>query len=419
MLSWESDLQEYFRSIRETSLLTPEQTAELAREISGGERDFRRALEAVRGTAIRIAELWQERVDRRLVTGMLCHRARDDRKTDWSAHIDDQVGRMRGLLERREEADAGSRKTIDADLAARVREADILFEVLEKIHREFTKLQGGGRSLRNRDRLRQLGLTDRGSRAAVRRAGRALDRRNEARQIFARRNLRLVVSRAKRFRSMGVRFEDLIQEGNLGLLRAIDKFEPERGFRFSTYAVWWIDQALIRAIQNHSRTVRVPSHLYDRLRELRRVEERLRHRTGREPRRDELAEALGVGVAELDELIATGRQIASIDEPVSYDGEGDTSLLDLLQDDSPIEPELDLDRERIYQVVSNSLCSLSPRDRRILELRFGLDGDAPKSLREIGQQLGLSGERVRQIEAGVLSSLRDREDIAGLAEVDA
>lgn len=401
-MRWTSDVQAYFNSIPRHRILSRAEAAALSGEIAEGVRGFRHAMARIPGTAQRIVEIWLQRVDRGLVTGMMCHRARDDRKTDWTGHIDRTVAEIRAHLSAGESP---------AKLAAGVEKADILFELLEEIHLEFALLVED-RSRGSVALQRSRGLRTAAGRRALEQAARSLEARNRARQEFASCNLRLVIARAKRMRGMGVRFEDLIQEGNLGLLRAIDKYEPERGFRFSTYAVWWIDQSVIRAIQNDSRTVRVPSHLYDRLREMRRVEERLRLGVGDSPARHLLAGELGIELAELDELAATGAPIRSVDEPISEEGE--LALVDLLSDEQQEAPEDELHRRRIQKVVSASLPSLGPRERKVLELRYGLRGTPPMSLREIGKELGLSGERVRQIEVSALADLGGREEIASL-----
>ena len=408
MSNWDSDVQGYLREIGRWPVLSPEETTELAVSVEENTAAFREALSSLPGTAFLLIERWQERSDEGLVTGMMCHRARDDRKTNWSKHIDRAIGRIRRELDR------GEGKPT-AKLASLLADADVLFEILEEIHRELEEL-AASRARADVDRARSFGLKTPAGRRGLRQATEARARREDAKQRFARSNLRLVVSRAKRFRSMGVRFEDLIQEGNLGLLRAIDKFEPARGYRFSTYAVWWIDQALVRAIQNHSRTIRVPSHMYDRLRELRRVEDRLQAQLGTEPTSIDVAAEMGISEGELHELTASGRPVRSLDEPVT--DEGDRSLIDLLPDLDGVAPENTVHQQRVCLEIQRCVKTLPPRDRKVLSLRYGLGGQPPLSLREIGRQLGVTGERVRQIELGALSTLADREEIARLGGVE-
>ena len=403
-MRWDSDLRWYLDSITEDSVPTKAETTEMATEIAGGVHDFRRAMERIPGTAQRIVEEWDDRTARGWVTGMMCHSARDDRDVDWTSHIDETVADLRDCL-----ADGSCGRNRRAEL---VRRANILQEILEEFHLEFRILledsSRGSASLR-----RQRGLASAYGRRVLREATSAIDRRNAARQLFAHRNLRLVVSRAKRMRGMGVRFEDLIQEGNIGLLRAIDKFEPERGYRFSTYAVWWIDQSLVRAVQNQSRTIRIPSHWYDRMREARRIESTIEARDGSADR-DEVSSRLGVSRAELDELKRGHAPLRSIDEPVG--AEGDVRLGDFLASEDEERPEEALTRRGMREILGQALDSVPPRERRILELRYGLHDGDPMNLREIGRQLGLSGERVRQLERHALESLREREDVGRLGE---
>jgi RNA polymerase primary sigma factor len=275
-----------------------------------------------------------------------------------------------------------------------VRQAEIALEVLIDVQRGF---EAGG------PRGRRL-VSD---------AARALERRGAAIQTIVRHNLRLVVSIAKRYRGMGVAFPDLIQEGNLGLIRAAEKFDPERGFRFSTYGVWWIEQAVIRAIQNHSRLVRVPSHLYDAQIRYRRIEREFRILHGREPRPEDLAQPLEMTFEEVEQLAATMKRIASLQDPVSED-ETSTHEERISDEDAP-DPVGEIDRAELRRELGRRLGLLDARERRILEWRFGLDGGEPLNLARIGKRIGLSRERVRQIQSEALQRLRRHGHVEGLA----
>ena len=227
-----------------------------------------------------------------------------------------------------------------------------------------------------------------------------------------RHNLRLVVTQAKRYRNMGVPYVDLIQEGNLGLMRAVEKFEHQRGFKFSTYAVWWIEQALVRAIQSTSRTVRVPSHIYELQLRMRRVETRLRQRLGRAPGSPELAEALEVPEEMVDLARSSSMPVGSLEQPLP--GTDDLRLEDALSDSEVEDPAETHDARFLRDSLERELESLSPRERAILEARFGMEGGEPPTLEEIGQQMGLSRERVRQLEHRALARLRERNAIRRL-----
>jgi len=205
---------------------------------------------------------------------------------------------------------------------------------------------------------------------------------------------------------MGVPFMDLVQEGNLGLIRAVEKFEAERGFMFSTYAVWWIQQAMIRAVQNQARTVRLPSHVCEQQVRYRRQHDALSRRLGREPTQHEMSDELGLDLDQTALLETTLVPIRSMHAPVQ--GLDDVTFEDALADEDVPDPIESLDQERLSDAVGRLLEGLDARERKVLMWRFGLEGDGEAStLGEIGKRLGLSRERVRQIESLALSRLRE------------
>jgi len=226
-------------------------------------------------------------------------------------------------------------------------------------------------------------------------------------------NLRLVVSVAKRYRGRGLPFADLIQEGNSGLMRAVDKFDYRLGFKFGTYATWWIRQAVTRALHDSSRMVRVPSHQVGMLAAVERVQGELTLRLGREPRSEEVAEALGLKPEELRWLRVAGRPPVSLDDP---HGTEEDSLQDFLDDKCADNPGEAADEHLLKARIEEALRCLAPRDREIIELRFGLRDGCPRTLDEVASTFGVTRERIRQIESRGLDKLREPERRDCLAE---
>ena len=227
---------------------------------------------------------------------------------------------------------------------------------------------------------------------------------NRAKKRLAETNLRLVVSIAKRYVGRGMSFLDLIQEGNLGLMKAVDKFDYKRGFKFSTYATWWIRQAITRAIADQARTIRIPVHMVETINKLVRIERQLVQELGRDPSNEEIAKEMGIEVEKVREVRKIAQEPVSLETPIGE--EEDSHLGDFIEDDTAVAPDEAANFTMLREELNEILMTLNERERKVLELRFGLVDGTPRTLEEVGKEFNVTRERIRQIEAKALRKLK-------------
>jgi RNA polymerase primary sigma factor len=407
-------LESYFQEIGGTRTLKREEEVILAKDLEAATMRLREALYAVPCSARHVVARWDGLRALSHTGAKLSESAGDEETGEVAARVERSVQRLRRRLRRREalleERGSGAAlRRIDAAIGRDLLDAQLslvllaeLRERVVRIAREMRMCRRGTRRLAALEA--EAGLAKQALVERCEAVEEAHERMSAIKNRFIEHNLKLVVAIAKDYRNLGLSFPDLIQEGNLGLIRAVEKFDHRRGFKFSTYAVWWIRQALVRAIQNHSRTIRLPSHVHDRLQRSQRVRAELTGKLGREPTSQELAPELGTDADALEALDRFSREAISLESSVAGT---EKRLEDFVPDPGSEAPDGGIDDDRMRIGVGHLIGNLTDREQLILRLRYGLSGEEEHTLEQIGQSLGLSRERVRQLEARALKKLRD------------
>ncbi len=450
----EDDLHErdplvsYFGDIGGIPTLQREHEILLAKEIESATHEFRAAILSIPWTAEKTVSTWQKLRKQNRVTGKISEAFNSSAPTgeDLGERVDSNLLRVERLLQRRaklvdeRESDPALLERLDRRMTRLLSDIEPSLRLLESVRlnlldrrgrleetlelrRSLSSKRRAPRTDRGRARRRaelrdlaksvaaieaEVGMPAQDYLARIRAMEEAWGRLTVFKNRFVQHNLKLVITLAKDFRNMGIPFQDLIQEGNIGLMRAVEKFDHRRGFKFSTYAVWWIRQALVRTIQNHSRTIRIPSHLHDTLRKYHRARNDLERELGREPSAGELADSMELDKDRVEQLQSIVREPVSLEKPVP--GTDSKKLQDTVGDPDAVSPVQGMDHSRLEHAMHDSIQTLCERERDILRWRFGLDGGREHTLEEIGRKLSLSRERVRQLEARALQQLRSSSE---------
>ncbi len=408
-------LESYFQEIGGTRTLKREEEVILAKELEASTAELRDALYAIPASARHVVERW-DALRALSHTGAKLSESQGDEETgEIAARVEAAVNHLRRHLTRRDKLvlDTATKDSqmvrVDKSISKEMHNAQLSLALLAELREQSRMLARANRRARRGSNQasevqERTGLDKDEMILRHDAVERAHERMSAVKNQFIEHNLKLVVAIAKDYRNLGLSFPDLIQEGNLGLIRAVEKFDHRRGFKFSTYAVWWIRQALVRAIQNHSRTIRLPSHVHDRLQRSQRIKAELTGKLGREPTPAELAPALGTDTDSLEQLDRLSREAISLESSVAGT---EKKLEDFVGDSGSSVPDGGIDDDRLRSGVGHLIGALTDREQLILRLRYGLGSEEEHTLEQIGQSLGLSRERVRQLEARALKKLRD------------
>jgi RNA polymerase primary sigma factor len=402
----------YLRQMGQIPLLTREQEIALAKRIEDAEDDLKRAVYATKAIRYEVLELARKILSGEVHLESIIDEEQEDKLNLTKRKLKTLIRRLRAS---RKDSDLvsllmqfnlniGIVEQIIADLRTKLIELKSNREDIAKLRRKGIRGKIGQIEERNRQILLELGEPEKKVYEHFKEIQKRERELSRSKKDLVAANLRLVVSIAKKYTNRGLSFLDLIQEGNIGLMKAVDKFEYKRGYKFSTYATWWIRQAITRSIADQARTIRIPVHMIETINKFFRASRHLVQETGREPTPEEVAQVMKMPVEKVKAILKIAQEPISLQTPIG--DEGDTSFGDFIEDKSAVSPANATAYSMLKEQMDDVLLTLSEREEKVLRLRFGIGDGYPRTLEEVGQIFNVTRERVRQIEAKALRKLR-------------